>query len=378
MVYNFFSKNLIRDIEDLVLKEIFIGPILVNIPRGEIDDYSFLGTIKNKTIIEHLPYFKKCEFMEGFEHPNFDPTLWGLVDYHICEADLPYDMYPEKVNFEILEFSSRISPNFLRQTILIEYAKYTQQELVLNEEGKIEFRYLLRKSAYFPPRNIKEINELINDESDIALNTIEEKKSKIKNQEKEKTLLNKAKIEKFWDWLSKEEAKLVVKYGDDYEGMLQAIFTKFEKIGSECSMMLEQTESDKIGIVITAQGIREQIPEVEEICQYAPALAHFSVSAFRQADLDCTEFSFEEAYKYHIENFYFKYSPTDDNRYNLDVYIVDIDYLIEDDIEVAFLFLDAQLGEYCAMTLINEIEFHKLEDKKGLFRLSDLHKNVKS
>lgn len=373
LVYNLFTKNIVKDIQVLPLQEIFIGPISVNVPRGDIDDFAFLGTAKNKTIIEKLPYFKVCEFLEGFENFKFNPTVWGLVDFHISGADLPYDLYPKKVNFEVLDFSDRISPAFLRQTILIEYAKYTHQELVLNEGEKEEFRYLLRKSEYFPPRNIKEINEVNNEASDLTINTTDNKNIKNMNQEKDKSVLNRTKILKFWDWFKASESALVKQYGEDLENMGAAIFEKFIKTGTESILDLEMIDKNKYVLTITAEGIKDLIPEILDIIQYVPSLIHFEVSAFQQPDLEFKEFSYEDAYKYKIDNFYFKLNPTLNNQYNLDIFIGDVDELSEDDIQVAFMFLDAQIGEYKVMTLIDEIEFHVLKDKNNLIKFSELH-----
>lgn len=265
---------------------------------------------------------------------------------------------------------------FLRQTILIEYAKYTQQEFVLNEGEKEEFRYLLRKSAYFPPLNIKEINEVNVEAPDLAINTTDNKNIINMHQEKDKSVLNKAKIQKFWEWFKASESALVNQYGEDLESMVEAIFEKFTKTGTESILGLEMTDNNKYILTITAEGIKDLIPEILEIIQYVPSLIHFEVRAFQQPDLEFTEFSYEDAYKYKIDNFYFTVKPTLNNQYNLNIFIGDIDELSEDDLEVGFKFLDAQIGEYKVMTLIDEIEFYILKDKNDLILLSELHKYI--
>lgn len=59
---------------------------------------------------------------------------------------------------------------------------------------------------------------------------------------------------------------------------------------------------------------------------------------------------------------------------DIKIFIDDIDEISEDDITVAFMFLDAQIGEYFVGTKIRNIEFKILDTKDDKLKLSGLHK----
>ncbi|HMR89645.1 MAG TPA: hypothetical protein PKD51_15900 [Saprospiraceae bacterium] len=375
LVYNYFTEDLIYNVNELVFDEVIIGPTPMFINRREINELNFLGIRSNKTAIDRLPYFKVCEFVEGFENPNFKPTLWGIVDFHISDASLPYSKLHKTINFDILDFSSSISFDFLRQITLIEFAKYSQKELILNEKEKQEFAYLMRKSEYFPPRNIKSLIELIdNPQKDTNNNFTKNDNSEKSNRKTTSIILNQKKIKNFWSWFQSFEETLYQINVNNQEKLFLQMMTKYEKIESETIFEIKETEEGKYKLIISAEGIKEHFSEVEEIVFLANEYKYFEVIAFRQPDHDFNHFAYEDSYTYDIDNFYFKIVSEDTMQFDIEIFIDDIDELAEDDIAVAFMFIDAQLGEYFVGTKIRNIEFKLLDTKDDKLELSGMHK----
>jgi hypothetical protein len=375
LVYNYFTKDIANNINQLVFDEVFIGPTPMFIKRREITEMTFLGTRSNKTVIDGLPCFKKCEFVGGFENPNFKPTLWGIVDFHISDADLPYSKLYKTINFDILDFSTSISFDFLRLTIIIEYAKYSQKELILDEKEKQEFAYLMRKSEYFPPRNIKSLIELLdNPQQDTNNNFTKVYNSEKSNRKTTSMILNQKKIKNFWSWFQSFEETLYQFNENNQGNIFQQMMSKYEKIESNTIFEVKETENGKNKLIISAEGIKEHFIEVKEIVFLASEYKYFEVVAFRQPDHDFTHFAFEDLYTYIINNFYFKMESEKIFPIDIKIFIDDIDEISEDDITVAFMFLDAQIGEYFVGTKIRNIEFKILDTKDDKLKLSGLHK----
>lgn len=370
-VYNFFSSEMLEGFVEYNSNEVFIGPIVINFPYHEIDNFTYLGKKKNGIQINRLPFFKSCEFFFDFRDPNFEPKEWFLKDYHVSELELDFELYPKEYNFDTLEFGTRIGPVFIRQIIILEYAKYTQQELRLSEEEEKEFAYLKRKSKYFPPRDIKEVFEVLNKHEKLVLAN----DAVLNNKAKVLSGLKNSKIKKFWQWLKNSESELLDQFGEDIENMLDVIYRQFIKIGSESTLALEMDEGNRLILTITGEGIKDLMTEVIDIFNQAPVLVHFEIIAFQQPDYEFTEFSFEDSFVYKLDEFYFSYI-CEDGMYNLQVYIGGKEELSEYDIQVAFMFLDAQLGEYRVMTMVNEIDFHVFEKQVNLFKLSEISKII--
>ncbi len=358
VIYNYFTKAMITDITSIDLKEVFIGPLVVNLPNGEIENFTYLGNRKQPTKIERLPYFKSCEIKFEFTDPEFVPDEWWLIDFHISATGLDFDLYPKEVNYDILEYADRISPRFIRWTILLEYSKYNKIPLPVNLEEDIS--YLVRKSKYFPPRNFKVLKEVIDQNSQNKVARPASKNTNI-DSPSNKMILNRKKIDLFWTWFLGFEASLREINEKNQEKFFSQMMSKYDKIGSETIFEIKESDIGKHKLVISADGIRENFDEVEEIVNLAPKCKYFDIIAFRQPDPDFRQFSYEDSYTYDITNFYFKIVSEKGAPFDIEVFIGDIDDLSEDAIEVAFMFIDAQIGEYKSATLLNEIEFSKLD-----------------
>jgi hypothetical protein len=110
----------------------------------------------------------------------------------------------------------------------------------------------------------------------------------------------------------------------------------------------------------------------------APRLANFKIQAFRQPkNLD---FRFKAGdHELGAEDFWFKHEKAGD-KYDLEVYIKGLTKENHDQLgSIAFLLLDAAIGEYNVVTRIGGIEFLGLPEdpkEKKLLPLKELSKIV--
>jgi hypothetical protein len=179
----------------------------------------------------------------------------------------------------------------------------------------------------------------------------------------------------FWTWFQVNQTdfppttEFDEMYGNELSGRLEAI-----KLGLVYEISIPD-EGEK-ELVISADGISELIPFVQELVKSAPDIEDWKITAFRPRMDDYARF----ALNYDERNFDPKelwcYARIEDGHFDLIIYHPDYS---DDDrnliVSGAFILLDMALGEYDVMTGIRYIDHQPLPadpEPVGLYRFEDL------
>ncbi len=182
-------------------------------------------------------------------------------------------------------------------------------------------------------------------------------------------------IREFWTWFSNQESMLrnydPVKGG--YEP-LQKLGEQLRKVDPDLTFELGSANAERRELTISANGVRELIPVVEQLLDQKPQFDHWQIVGFRQRkQLEGGMLSVRD---FHI-------SPLEvdcvlkSSLRRIDISLFAENYRPEDYyswLEIAFLLLDAAIGEIDVATKVGEvtiIDKEKLSDTNA-FPLTEL------
>ena len=182
---------------------------------------------------------------------------------------------------------------------------------------------------------------------------------------------------KFWELFAKNSERL---YSFDKNQVI--IFNELDKelfkVNKGLTFEFGPIEHGRREFTISAGGVKRVFPAVKSLVAAAPNLPKFKIQAFRQPkDLG---FKFKVGtHELGAEDFWFKHKKSGE-IHNLEVYIKGLTKVNKQQyISIAFLLMDAAIGEYNVVMRIGALDFKALPENpkdQDLRPITDLSKVV--
>jgi hypothetical protein len=193
-------------------------------------------------------------------------------------------------------------------------------------------------------------------------------------------------IEKFWNWFSENEKNLR-NFESNPDKYLNEILTKGKSIESGLAFELEPPTDGIINMTISADGVKELFPLVEEIVSNSPKINGWNFIAFRQRmSQEQVKGMILKSENHELNPSEMKFFPMLEGN-NLDIIIYIKGVTEENYNQVAYgglLLLDNILGEYDCVTKVRSYDFHnmptteqELNELKPLLELAEYVDKVK-
>jgi hypothetical protein len=167
-------------------------------------------------------------------------------------------------------------------------------------------------------------------------------------------------IENFWTWFSENE-KTYRNFQDNPDKYLNELLSKAKKISDGLAIELEPPKDGIINMTISADGVADLFPVVQQIVDKAPTINGWKIFAFRQRmPADKVKGMVLKAQDHELNPDKMKFYPivTDDI---LDIIIYADDITEENYNQVAYgalMLVDNILGEYDCVTKVRSYDFH--------------------
>ena len=162
------------------------------------------------------------------------------------------------------------------------------------------------------------------------------------------------KCRNFWDWFT-ENSEQIFNFETDVEHTFALLREAIKKVDENLEFEFGPIENDKREFIISANGIKVAFNAVENLYNQKPNLEKWIILKFRQrknlASFGTLEF---EDTTLSVEDIYFLLFK---GNADIGIALFIKDYDAERHINMAFLFLDAALGEYDVETKLGAIEF---------------------
>jgi hypothetical protein len=154
----------------------------------------------------------------------------------------------------------------------------------------------------------------------------------------------------FWSWFAAEAPRL-----RDLRNpaVLDDIGARLAKVDPELAFQLGQVD-ERCQLEISAEGVRAKIPAVEAFVAAAPPIDGWRVVAFRQPSPGVRVRMGDRQYS--ADSIHFVLHPG--SPAELELYLAGYDAAPQQLRGLAFLLLDAAVGELAVMTRIGVIDFH--------------------
>ena len=160
-----------------------------------------------------------------------------------------------------------------------------------------------------------------------------------------------SKYKDFWNWFE-QNGELLFNFEDDIENVFDLLENELHKINEHLTFEFGPIKDNKREFIITADGIRDAFYEVENLYNHKPELEKWIIIKYRQRknhiEIKMNDITLS------MEDIYFRLFK-DDSKVGILVFIKDYDK--EKYGQMAFVLLDAALGEYDMETKVGAIEF---------------------
>lgn len=164
------------------------------------------------------------------------------------------------------------------------------------------------------------------------------------------------KYEKFWKWFRENEETYYYKIEEDMEYLVPLLQEKLVEINENMTFEISEVLGDSTrDFIISADGIFSAFNDVLELYSFRLDLSKWTICSFRareevishSVELDGLKLSYEDiSYEYDLEN----------SKINIQVYIKGYDNLDNRYIHAYFLLLDSLIGEFDAVTMIENTD----------------------
>lgn len=176
----------------------------------------------------------------------------------------------------------------------------------------------------------------------------------------------------FWDWfLDKEEYIFsnIESSPNELAVLIQAQLSKVnENLLFEIPFLLV---NDKRDFIISADGVESLFEEVVNLTNHAPTFKHWNIIPFRPRTYQIDQVVEMDGIYLSYEDIYFQYELTD-LPIDINVYIKGYDGEDNRYIHAYFILLDTLIGEYDAVTLINETYVYPYEENQDLLNITEI------
>lgn len=176
-------------------------------------------------------------------------------------------------------------------------------------------------------------------------------------------------IEKFWKWFTKQQLVLRKIAEGDYD-LIDDILAKLRKIQKGLAVEFEN-DGDTIIMTISADGVADNFPIVEEIIAQAPQIRKWKFIAFRQPvprdKIDQISITVNvDGDDVDLDPKNLKFLPIiDDGNLYVQIFFKDLNEDNKDGLAYGCLMLlDNLIGEYACVIKIQGYEFYNLSEAK--------------
>jgi hypothetical protein len=164
--------------------------------------------------------------------------------------------------------------------------------------------------------------------------------------------------ERFWQWFEQNSARLL-NFEADRDRVFADLKAALSKVQPGLTFEFGPVHDGRREFIISADGIRERFPAVQNLVTAAPALAQWIVIPFRPPKSMDMVINYD-GHRIGADDVWFK--PEDDaGRIGLTLYIRGLTEQNKQSLAGAtFLLLDSALGEYAVETRVGFIEWEGL------------------
>ena len=170
----------------------------------------------------------------------------------------------------------------------------------------------------------------------------------------------------FWDWFSFNQKEIFLNIEKDIDHWVPLISQKLSEIDENIAFEIsERLEDDIRQFIISADGIFDSFQIVVDLYNSKPELEFWQFIPFRQRENMITHSVNIDGILLAYENIKFTYEVIDSMVY-LDIYIQG--YTVDDNryVHAYFLLLDSLIGEFDAVTMIENTNVHPFEESEDL------------
>ncbi len=185
------------------------------------------------------------------------------------------------------------------------------------------------------------------------------------------------KIQRFWQWFVENADALYGLAKNDISAALKKIDNRLKSLNRLIVPELNfEPGTDKLELVLSADGIEQVFPAVEAIMEKAPDIENWKFIAFRQP-VKLGETLEIDGEIYNPDDFYFSSSSGADGKTDLDIYVKN--YNAEEYyryLSVVFRLINLLLGEYKTVKKIGNVRvmpYQPSGDLKPLRSLPELN-----
>lgn len=177
----------------------------------------------------------------------------------------------------------------------------------------------------------------------------------------------------FWQWFQ-ENTDRFDRFEEEQSLLMDELAHRLQAIDSNLVYEISSENSGTRELVISADGIRDSFPLVQEFTSKAPEIAGWKITAFRQRTDQTLTLEFN-GQSFEAEDFYF-HLRNEGKDIDLILYVPNLTQKNRDFfVSACYILLDMALGEYDVTTKIRYIDHHPRPsnpEKQGLSPLTDL------
>ena len=176
----------------------------------------------------------------------------------------------------------------------------------------------------------------------------------------------------FWDWVKNKEEYLFNNIETSPNELAVLIQSELNKVNSDLLFEIPfLIQDNKRDFIISADGVESLFDEVINLVNSAPSFTYFNIIPFRPRTYQADQVIEMDGIYVSYEDIYFQYERTD-LPLNLNVYIKGYDGEDNRYIHAYFILLDTLIGEYDAVTLIDETYVYPYTEDTDLLNITEI------
>ncbi|MHC4985006.1 MAG: hypothetical protein ACYTFO_02495 [Planctomycetota bacterium] len=180
-------------------------------------------------------------------------------------------------------------------------------------------------------------------------------------------------IDQFWQWFQ-ENASRFEHVDTDPSALMNELLARLSSVRPDLACEVAKRSLGQYELIISADGVLDNFPIVEQIVQRAPAIDGWQITAFRPREGVDNAITFDGR-TFNPAEVWFR-SLADGESFSLVIYFEDYrDAKRDVFIQAMYHLLDMALGEYDVTTKIHQIDIQRLPDDPrmtGLVPLTEL------
>ena len=176
----------------------------------------------------------------------------------------------------------------------------------------------------------------------------------------------------FWDWFQNKEEYIYNNIETTPNELAVLIQSELSKVNNDLLFEIPfLVVNDKRDFIVSADGVESLFEEVIHLVNNAPTLQYFNVIPFRPRTYQKDQVIEMDGIYVSYEDVFFQYELTD-LPININVYIKGYDGEDNRYIHAYFILLDTLIGEYDAVTLIDETYVYPYTEDSDLLNITEI------